>query len=356
MDNRPDKINLSDVCSRKVDENMLNELRDLFEKAEDKKERYDFTWSGKAKAYFEAAIPTTKRLLPTPKESVDFENSENLFITGDNLEALKLLQESYLSKIDIIYIDPPYNTGGDFIYRDNFKKSKRESDFEEGKIDEEGNRAIKNEKSNGRYHSDWLSMMYPRLKLARNLLSESGVIFISMGEEEIANLTLMMNEIYGESNFITTFAWEKKKKPSFLNGNIGSKFEYILVFAKNRMYSKPFSIEKTTKGKKYPFNNAGNTPSDLIFPAGSITFTKIRDQYIKRQDMSKGNIVTELKNDFEIIDGKNKQQVHLYGEWRYSQEKLDELIRNGAEITISDLPFRPNLVKKGGEIKKMHNY
>ncbi|MGF1953979.1 site-specific DNA-methyltransferase [Lactococcus lactis] len=355
MSDRPEKINLSDVHSRQVDTDLLNELRELFVKAEEQKERYDFTWNGKAKSYFEAAAPTTKTLRAQPEESVDFEKSENLFITGDNLEALKLLQESYLGKIDMIYIDPPYNTGKDFVYQDNFKKTQKENDVSEGIIDEAGNRLVKNEKSNGRYHSDWLTMMYPRLKLARNLLSDTGAIFVSIDDNEQSNLKLLMDEIFGEDNFVTTFVWEKKKKPSFLNANVGTKFEYILVFAKNREQSLPFSIEKTTAGKKYPFNNAGNTPSELRFPESSITFTKIEDQYIKRQDMSEGNIITSLMNDFEIINGKNKEPVYLYGEWRYSQDTLDELISEDSEITISSIPFRPNLVKKGGEIKKMHN-
>ncbi|EAF1137867.1 site-specific DNA-methyltransferase, partial [Listeria monocytogenes] len=195
MSDRPEKINLSDVHSRQVDTDLLNELRDLFVKAEEQKERYDFTWNGKAKAYFEAAAPTTKTLRAQPEESVNFEGSENLFITGDNLEALKLLQESYLGKIDMIYIDPPYNTGKDFVYQDNFKKTKKENDLSEGILDEEGDRLVKNEKSNGRYHSDWLTMIYPRLKLARNLLSDSGIIFVSIDENEIANLELLLTEI-----------------------------------------------------------------------------------------------------------------------------------------------------------------
>ncbi|EIP8061995.1 site-specific DNA-methyltransferase, partial [Enterococcus faecalis] len=202
MSDRPEKINLSDVHSRHVDTDLLNELRDLFVKAEEQKERYDFTWNGKAKAYFEAAAPTTKTLRAQPEESVNFEKSENLFITGDNLETLKLLQESYLGKIDIIYIDPPYNTGKDFVYQDNFKKTKKENDVLEGILDKDGNRLVKNEKANGRYHSDWLTMMYPRLKLARNLLSDTGVIFVSIDDNEQSNLKLLMDEIFGERNFI----------------------------------------------------------------------------------------------------------------------------------------------------------
>ncbi|EAC4384178.1 site-specific DNA-methyltransferase, partial [Listeria monocytogenes] len=208
MSDRPEKINLSDVHSRQVDTDLLNELRDLFVKAEEQKERYDFTWNGKAKAYFEAAAPTTKTLRAQPEESVNFEGSENLFITGDNLEALKLLQESYLGKIDMIYIDPPYNTGKDFVYQDNFKKTKKENDLSEGILDEEGDRLVKNEKSNGRYHSDWLTMIYPRLKLARNLLSDSGIIFVSIDENEIANLELLLTEIFGENNLAGTIVWD----------------------------------------------------------------------------------------------------------------------------------------------------
>ncbi|WP_430599652.1 site-specific DNA-methyltransferase [Enterococcus sp. DIV0179] len=234
MSDRPEKINLSDVHSRQVDTDLLNELRELFAKAEEQKERYDFTWNGKAKAYFEAAAPTTKTLRAQPEESVNFEKSENLFITGDNLETLKLLQESYLGKINMIYIDPPYNTGKDFVYHDNFKQSKKDTDLASGHVDDEGTRLIKNDKSSGRYHSDWLSMMYPRLKLARNLLSDSGVIFISIDDNEQANLKLLVDEIFGENNFIANIIWENKEG----GGKSDSKFfrnkhEYILVYSKD---------------------------------------------------------------------------------------------------------------------------
>lgn len=234
MTDRPEKIDLSDVKSRKVDENMLNELRDLFERADEQKERYDFTWNGKAKAYFEAASPSTKTLKPDEKESVDFKNSENLFITGDNLEALKLMQESYLGKIDMIYIDPPYNTGKDFVYHDNFRKNKKDSDLSEGNVDEEGNRLVKNEKSSGRYHSDWLSMMYPRLKISRDLLKDSGSIFVSIGDAEQANLKLLMDEVFGEDNFV----YELSVVTS-LNGNDNSSGmmetnEYAFIYSKDK--------------------------------------------------------------------------------------------------------------------------
>lgn len=244
MTDTPESVNLSDASSRKVDTELLNELRDLFARAEDQKERYDFTWNGKAKAYFEAATPTTKTLRPQPEESYiyadddyeekvnTFNDSENLFITGDNLEALKLLQESYLGKIDMIYIDPPYNTGKDFVYHDNFKLTQKDTDVAEGSVDEDGNRLVKNEKNSGRYHSDWLSMMYPRLKLARNLLSDSGVIFVSIDDNEQANLKLLMDEVFGEANFVAEIIVRRKSGPNNV-GNIPPVHDYLVTYSKN---------------------------------------------------------------------------------------------------------------------------
>ncbi|GAT90922.1 site-specific DNA-methyltransferase [Apilactobacillus kunkeei] len=232
MNDRPEKIDLSDIKSRKVDENMLNELRDLFEKADEQKERYDFTWNGKAKAYFEAASPSTKTLKPNEKESVDFKNSENLFITGDNLEALKLMQESYLGKVDFIYIDPPYNTGKDFVYHDDFRQKRSDADFLEGKLDENGDKLIKSDRTSGRYHSDWLSMMYPRIKLSRNLLSEKGVFFASIDDNEQANLKLLMDEIFGEDNFVANVTREAKTT-SFRGNFFAPSKDSLLVYAKD---------------------------------------------------------------------------------------------------------------------------
>ncbi len=205
-------------------------------------------------------------------------------------------------------------------------------------------------------HSAWLTFMYPRLVLAKNILSDKGIIFISIDDNEHDNLSEIMNEIYGENNFITNFVWEKKKKPSFLNGNVGQKFEYVVCFAKNRKLTHAFSVEKTQKGKKYPFNNAGNSTTTLTFPPKSVSFSKINNETIKRQDMSSGNIKTELLNDVQIVDGRNVNRFSLRGEWRYSQDKLNEILAKGSEITISDVPFRPNLTKSGGKIKKCITY
>lgn len=321
---------------------------------EDENERYRLDWPGKKASLLKANTPITKTLRPCREESVNFDTTENLYIEGDNFEVLKILQESYLGRIKMIYIDPPYNTGNDFIYRDNFSKNKDEYEQELGLTDEEGGKLFKNTDTNGRYHSDWLSMMYERLLVARDLLSDDGVIFISIDDNEVHNLRKICDDIYGEENFITQFCWEKKKKPSFLNRNLGTKFEYILVFSKYRDETCAFSVELTTEGKRYPINNAGNSLAILNFPPGSVKFS-MRDQHLSSQDMSEGKIITKLLNGFHIENGRNKESFSLEGEWRYSQETLNNIINNNEEILISKIPFRPNHIKTGGEIKKMHN-
>lgn len=317
-------------------------------------ERFHLNWPGKREAILTANAPIAKTLRPNKNESIDFDSTKNVLIEGDNLDALKLLQETYLGRIKMIYIDPPYNTGKDFIYEDNFSDTTENFLIKSNQSDNEGNRLVSNTEANGKFHSDWLSMIYPRLKIARNLLSDDGVIFISIDENEFHNLKAIGLEIFGEPNFITSFCWEKKKKPSFLNKNLGSKFEYILCFAKDREYTKAFSVDKTEEGKKYPFNNAGNSISTLKFPVGSVKFN-LPDQTIPAQDMSEGKILTTLLNDLVIENRTNKSEFELRGEWRYSQAKLDEIIKNKEEIIISKVPFRPNHVKAGGEVKKMHN-
>ena len=325
--------------------------KDIVECAE---ERYQFTWPDKRNAIRLANAPTTDTLRPCRKESVDFDNTQNLYIEGDNLEVLKLLRENYLGKVKMIYIDPPYNTGNDFVYNDDFAQSADEYVHNSGQEDEEGNRLVANTESNGRFHTDWLNMIYPRLKVAKDLLSEDGAIFISIDDNEVRNLKNACDEIFGESNFVSQFVWEKKKKPSFLNANIGVKVEYILTYARNRFCLGALSVDTTEEGKKYPFNNAGNSLAILTFPPRTVKFN-LADGIVRKQDMSEGKIITELLNDIEIKNGLNETEFKLRGEWRYSQEKLNEIIANKETIIISKIPFRPNHVKAGGEIKKMHN-
>ena len=319
-------------------------------------ECYEFTWVGKKASIVEANKPIRKTLRPCPEESKDWDTTENLYIEGDNLEVLKLLQEAYLGKVKMIYIDPPYNTGADFIYPDSFMMDNDEYNSGTGYFDANGNINYKrkNSASAGRYHSDWCSMMYSRLLVARNILSEDGIIFITLDDTENSNLRQLANEIFGFDNFITEFVWEKKKKPSFLHRNVGKVFDYILCYAKNAVQTSAFSIETTIEGKKYPFNNAGNSRSILVFPPHSVTFN-LEDQTIFPQDMSEGNICTKLLNKLVITNHTNETEMRLEGEWRYSQAKLNELIENNEQIVISKVPFRPNLIKSGGEVKKMRN-
>jgi len=200
---------------------------------EDDNERYRLDWPGKKASLLKANTPITKTLRPCREESVNFDTTENLYIEGDNFEVLKILQESYLGKIKIIYIDPPYNTGNDFIYRDDFAKSKEDYEEEIGVEDEEGGKLFRNTDSNGRFHSDWLSMMYERLVVARDLLKDDGVIFISIDDNEVHNLRKICDEIFGEENLMNTIIWKKTNSPKSQSSALGNQYESVLFYAKN---------------------------------------------------------------------------------------------------------------------------
>lgn len=221
------------------------------------KERYRLEWPGKKEAIVTANIPTTKTLRPIREDSVDFDNTENIYIEGDNLEVLKLLQESYLGKIKMIYIDPPYNTGKDFVYKDNFSKDSQEELFESGQKDEYNQRLVVNPETAGRYHSNWLSMMYPRLKLARNLLQDDGMIYISIDDNEIHNLRKLCDEIFGETNFIANILWQKKTSPD-ARMNISPAHDHILVYSKN--YNSPLNYLPLDEKRRKSFSNPDNDP------------------------------------------------------------------------------------------------
>lgn len=282
--------------------------------------KLELTWVGK---YDEVAVEP-RILIEDPSKSYGDPNSENMLIHGDNLIALQALQQDFAGKIKCIYIDPPYNTGTAFEYYDD-----------------------------GLEHSKWLSMMRPRLQLLRELLADDGAIFISIDDDEYAYLKVICDEIFQRSNFVGTLIWEKKKKPSFLS-NIGSITEYVLIYAKDKSKLPDLVYGYTTEGKKYPFNNAGNGVRTLTFPANTVSFL-FDDCVIEAQDMSGGNIITELLDDITVVNGTNANAFRLKGEWRYSQQKLDEIIKNGEKIVISKVPFRPNHVKAGGEPKKLKN-
>lgn len=226
-----ERINNEGKLEHAIDFDMLKqELSDYV--VDGLQERYQFTWPDKRKAILAANAPINKTLRPCREESVDFDNTENLYIEGDNLEVLKLLQETYLGKVKMIYIDPPYNTGNDFVYRDDFKQNAGEYVENSGQLDDEGNRMVTNTESNGRFHTDWLNMMYPRLKLAKDLLSDDGIIFISIGQTELDNLDKILSDIFGEANKISSVVRVMKSggaKGRFFSPNV----EFILIYAKN---------------------------------------------------------------------------------------------------------------------------
>lgn len=205
--------------------------------------RYQFTWPDKQKSVLLANTPINKTLRPCKEESVDFDNTQNLYIEGDNLEVLKLLQETYLGKIKMIYIDPPYNTGNDFVYNDDFSQDSDKYTQNSGQFDEQGNRLVQNTESNGRFHTDWLNMIYPRLRLAKDLLSDDGVIFISIDDNEVDNLKKVCNEIFGESNFIANIVWQSTVGSNTGENVIITVTENILCYAK--------SSEKTINKEKF---------------------------------------------------------------------------------------------------------
>ena len=197
------------IVERAIDKDVLQQEINAAV-VEGKDERYQFTWPDKKRAIVSANAPINKTLRPCREESVDFDNTENLYIEGDNLEVLKLLQETYLGKIKMIYIDPPYNTGHDFVYNDKFSVSADEWDEMSGELDEYGNRLTQNTESNGRFHTDWLNMIYPRLKIARDLLTDDGLIFISIDDSELENLKKICNDIFGKENFVDNVIWKKR--------------------------------------------------------------------------------------------------------------------------------------------------
>ena len=247
---------------RKVDfEKLQQNLSDVI--ISGREERYQFTWPDKKKAILLANSPVNAALRPCREESVDFDNTQNLYIEGDNLDVLKCLKETYLHKVKMIYIDPPYNTGNDFVYEDDFAESSAEYLANSGQFDEQGNRLVTNTESNGRFHTDWLNMIYPRLKVARDLLTDDGVIFISIDDNEQENLKRVCDEIFGESNFVADFIWEKRLNRENRK-EVSSRHDYILCYSKKnkenerRLYLLPMNDKALSN-----YGNPDNDPRGL---------------------------------------------------------------------------------------------
>ena len=277
-------------------------------------ERYQFTWPDKRNAIRLANAPTTDTLRPCREESVDFDNTQNLYIEGDNLEVLKLLRQNYLGKVKMIYIDPPYNTGNDFVYNDDFAQAAGEYVHNSGQEDEEGNRLVANTESNGRFHTDWLNMIYPRLKVAKDLLSDDGVIFISIDDNEMRNLKLLCDEIFGEQNFLSCFIWEKRTSRE--NRKVFSvNHDYILAFARHRISFEVYrgSLPYTEEIKKR-YNNPDNDPRGVW---QSVALTVQGGHGTKNQFYK---IITPSGRVVDTPSGLC---------WRYTEKRLKELIDDG---------------------------
>ena len=328
------------VLKRAINFEMLRQM--LSEDIIDGDEAYEFTWVGKKASIVEANKPIRKTLRPCPEESVDWNTTENLYIEGDNLEVLKLLQESYLNKVKMIYIDPPYNTGNDFIYNDDFKMTIEEYADESGETDEDGNRMFKNTDSNGRFHSDWCSMMYARLMLARNLLSDDGVIFISIDDNEVFNLRKMCDEIFGSINYMNQLAWVSNITGRQIAGYGAAKtWETVLVYCKNVTCANSMYVDVSFAKKNMPdsykgFNKNIRYDSRGEFAVGDTLYNhnrkfneETRANLVfgifynpETEEITTGNIGEKKPGFVEILPHKNGDGIHKYHAWRWSKQKI----------------------------------
>ena len=302
-------------------------------------ERYQFTWPDKRNAIRLANAPTTDTLRPCREESVDFDNTQNLYIEGDNLQVLKLLRENYLGKVKMIYIDPPYNTGNDFVYNDDFDQNSEYYKHNSGQFDELGNRLVTNTESNGRFHTDWLNMIYPRLKVAKDLLSEDGVIFISIDDNEVRNLKNICDEVFGESNFYGIITWSKKRKGSFLSKGIISLTEYLLVYSRNKSFCIGLFGGVADSSESQPIIKRTNKMSILSVPA-NIVRSKLADGLYKAGSYGDDVNPVKLLDDVIINDGIIINSFRIEAPFVWSQKMFDEQLRKGATFVINTMNFQ----------------
>lgn len=343
---------------RAIDKDVL--MQEINTKVVDgKEERYQFTWPDKKKSVLLANAPINKTLRPVRDDettptgadsegkpycssgSVNFDNTENLYIEGDNLEVLKLLQETYLGKIKMIYIDPPYNTGNDFVYNDEFGMRNEEWNEVSGNYDEDGNQITgkleKNTESNGRFHTDWLNMIYPRLKIAKDLLTDDGVIFISIDDNEQENLKKCCDEVFGAQNFIAQLVWEKKKKGAFLSKNYINMKEYIIVYAKNNATFAGLIGEVTSEEETYPCIKTTNARGVRVIKKGIPSKYKEKNYTIAANTrISSGNMELIYLDDVVIQDGILKNDVRVDSNWIYGQDALNKYAKKGLLYITQD--------------------
>lgn len=349
MDNI-EKIDLNNI-DWKSSKEFFDSIKNELEKLEDHKESYDFTWVGKRKSIIEAGKPINKTLRPDVEASKDFDNTKNMLIVGDNLDALKILQEPYLGQVKMIYIDPPYNTGHDFVYRDNFTIKKDE--YEDDAIDEDGDKVVaeeqpkENSRSNGRFHSDWLSMICPRLKLARNLLSDDGVIFISIDDNEQANLKKVCDEVFGEENFIANLIWTNKEGGAGSDSKIiNVKHEYTLCYARNincvavngvdvedterytyeDQYVKVRGKYQLVKLVTYSLGYVASLDYPIEAPDGSLILPNIHGEKVARWRWGKEKLAWGLRNDFVEFKKDKNDQWQIYTKQYLNCDKDGKII------------------------------
>lgn len=362
---------------RAIDKDVL--MQEINTKVVDgKEERYQFTWPDKKKSVLLANAPISKTLRPCREESVDFDTTENLYIEGDNLEVLKLLQETYLGKIKMIYIDPPYNTGNDFVYEDDFAQNTDEYLANSGQFDADGNRLVSNTESNGRFHTDWLNMIYPRIKLAKDLLSDDGVIFISMDDHEQENIKKVCDEIFGEANFLAQVIWERAYSPVNLKKHFSESHDYIICYAKNvescvcnglprsteanERYSNPdndprgawkssdLSVGPRVESKVYEITTPSGRkvlpPSGYCWRLDQKTF----EQYVKDNRIwfgFDGNNVPSIKRFItEVKQGITPMTVWKYTEVGHSQDAAQKLKKLFDGKAFFDYPKSVELIKR----------
>ncbi|MCW7474569.1 site-specific DNA-methyltransferase [Leptospira levettii] len=310
--------------------------------SEEVKERFGLTWPGKRQCFKAIQSPTTATLLPDREASVDFDTTENLYIEGDNLEVLKLLQNSYLGKVKMIYIDPPYNTGNDFVYPDDYTESLKTYLEYTGQVDASGRKFTNNSDTTGRFHSKWLNMMYPRLFLARNLLREDGVIFISIDDGEVAHLRKVCDEIFGEENFVEQIIWKKRGGPP--NDKIlGSVHEYIICYSKDSLALK-LNLRNRTEDQLSRYKNPDNHP---------------------KGDWAADNLMANVKGGrfvsslyFPILNPNTNEEHYpsSNGNWRFNKTKIEQLLLNNEIYFGEDGKGRPKLKRFLSEVKDGVSY
>lgn len=315
-------------------------------------ERYHLNWPGKREALLSANAPIAKTLRPVRtrrnergeevEESVNFDTTKNLFIEGDNLDALKLLQETYLGKVKMIYIDPPYNTGSDFIYEDDFAEGVGDYLRRSNQKDAQGNNLIANTSANGRFHSDWVSMMYSRIRIAKSLMHDNGLIFISIDDNEVANLMKVCDELFGGENFVGSISWLKKRKGSFLSKKLVSVTEWLIVYGKSqnvRLFG-----GKADESESQPLIKRTNPIGTLNFPPAKVV-TKLPDGIYNAGTYGEGSSSVDLLGAISVKNGVIESSFSLKGPFIWGQDYLDAQINGGARLVVNTINFQVRAFK-----------